>query len=141
MTASLSVEVKPIYCAGWTKIDEPFIKETEENKIEHQRKQETFFKYILCQILVDKKNLKYLSLFVKFCTGYDYIPNENGNPSFNITVEFNFAEPVENAYPVAHICVNNTLKLPRMLYTKGNNHFEMILTDVLNVYVEKFSMK
>ena len=129
----------PVYCAGWEQKDEDGRRSSfgsEADKVMHQHEQETFFKNILCQILIEKERkqkFKYLLLFVKFCSGYDYLPDRDGNPDFKITVEFNFTERVKDSDPLAHACVNN-LKLPGMLYTDGRKGFEKKLTEALLVY-------
>jgi len=125
--------LEPVYCADWEGSD------AEKMGFKHQ--QETFFKGELCKLLIEKgkrKKSKFLSSFVKFCTGYDYLPDMKGNSEFRIVVEFNFSELDQDAYPTSHTCTN-TLKLPGFLYKKKN--FKKILAECVKYHGKTFNME
>merc|ERR1740124_1735820 len=124
--------LEPVYCADWEGSD------AEKMGFKHQ--QETFFRGELCKLLIEKgkrKNSKFLSSFVKFCTGFDYLPYMKGNSEFRIVVEFNFSELDQDAYPTSHTCVN-LLKLPGLLYKKKN--FKKILVECVKYHGKTFNM-
>jgi len=140
--------LKPEYCADWE--DEECgpgeDKKSSPEKIAFQLKQETFFNEVVCEIITTKGKSsskeyhpEFLSFFVKFCTGFDYLPDPDGNPDFKITVEFNMAEVEMGAHPMSHACVN-VLKLPGMLYENREAFWEKLRESVM-VYGTKFTMQ
>jgi len=83
-------------------------------------------------------NPEFLSLLVKFCTGFDYVPDLVVNPDFRIIVEFTFHEIEKGWYPMAHTC-ENTLILPGFLYTNGKD-FRKKMREAVTIYGTNFSM-
>jgi len=124
--------LKPNYCESFNdywwkengKKGEKEEKKKEEAYYKHLGIQKAFFENILLEILEEKENDKlgdekeqFLSLFVNFCTGFNYLPDLKAHPNFKIVVEFNLYESAQrDAYPVAHTCAN-TLKLPGLIYS------------------------
>jgi len=123
--------LEPRYNAGGECNDKQLAKE----------EQEYFFNNILKKLLKEKeeeehedkkkqdKDLEtgksFLSRFVSFCTGLNYLPHRIGNPDFSIIVEFNFDpdECAPESLPIAHTCVN-TLKIHGLVYNNDKEKFE-----------------
>mmetsp|Transcript_27815 Transcript_27815/g.55704 ORF Transcript_27815/g.55704 Transcript_27815/m.55704 type:complete len:977 (-) Transcript_27815:169-3099(-) len=105
------------------------------------KEQIVFFEDTFCKVLRDKGSLKtnYLSLFLKFCTGFDYLPDPDANPEFKVFVEFNSIESPKGAHPVAHTCTKE-LKLPGDLYS-DRNAFEGRLDEAVINCHDKFTMQ
>mmetsp|Transcript_11510 Transcript_11510/g.16719 ORF Transcript_11510/g.16719 Transcript_11510/m.16719 type:complete len:262 (+) Transcript_11510:1348-2133(+) len=101
-----------------------------------KEEQEFFFHNILKQFLKDKaeeeqeENKKkfdvdtsFLSQFVKFCTGLNYLPYRISNPEYSIVIEFNSFQCTPEDLPVAHTC-ENTMKIHGSVYNNDREKFE-----------------
>jgi HECT-domain (ubiquitin-transferase) len=78
--------------------------------------------------------------FVRFATGFPYVPHPDCDRDFKIVVEFHNTELSDDAWPMAHTC-ENTAKLPASAYLGNGEIFKQsMLRSIKETEVNPFSM-